>query len=376
MGRSSARCSHDRSRSRPACLVPTLRVGIPSATLCVVFDLPGGHPEAGTSPLAPGTRSVHDGIPTRSVGTRKGAPGMIEEGKAAVSSSTGGRLSLGRLMFGVAIAALGFSFDSRIALFVYAYVVYPIVFLGIVLTGWRSQDRSRASYLAAARWTRVRRARTGWLASLDRDPHDPHYYSLYGWMCLPYRRMCRRSSSRPVRPGPARLARRLALDPPPANGASTSMTILLAVPARASVAAADDFRDKVAPILESKCVRCHGESAKKGGLALHSAEALKPAARAAPRSSRASPRRRSSSRRSPATSPRCPRAASRSRPTRSRRCEPGSTSGAKWPEGVTLKAAKAAGRSLVGDPAAEAARRPLRPRCGTGIRSTPSSSPA
>ncbi|MDB5351719.1 MAG: Protein of unknown function (DUF1553)/Protein of unknown function (DUF1549)/Planctomycete [Planctomycetota bacterium] len=39
--------------------------------------------------------------------------------------------------------------------------------------------------------------------------------------------------------------------------------------------AADDFRDKVAPILEARCVRCHGETAKKGGLALHTAEAMK-----------------------------------------------------------------------------------------------------
>ncbi len=52
------------------------------------------------------------------------------------------------------------------------------------------------------------------------------------------------------------------------------MTILL-MSALLAAAPADDFRDKVAPILETKCVRCHGESARKGGLALHSAEAFK-----------------------------------------------------------------------------------------------------
>jgi len=41
------------------------------------------------------------------------------------------------------------------------------------------------------------------------------------------------------------------------------------------ISSADDFRDVVAPVLESRCVRCHGESAKKGGLALHSAEAVR-----------------------------------------------------------------------------------------------------
>jgi cytochrome c553 len=35
------------------------------------------------------------------------------------------------------------------------------------------------------------------------------------------------------------------------------------------------FREKVAPILEARCVRCHGMGAKKGGLSLTSAEALR-----------------------------------------------------------------------------------------------------
>ncbi len=36
----------------------------------------------------------------------------------------------------------------------------------------------------------------------------------------------------------------------------------------------EDFRAKVAPILETKCIRCHGEVSRKGELALHTAGAL------------------------------------------------------------------------------------------------------
>lgn len=43
----------------------------------------------------------------------------------------------------------------------------------------------------------------------------------------------------------------------------------------ADVASADDdFRDRVAPILESRCLRCHGHVVKKGGLSLVTSESL------------------------------------------------------------------------------------------------------
>ena len=47
-------------------LVPTLRVGMPSRTLCVL--------RRWTWPPIPTTQSVEEGIPTRSVGTRADAP--------------------------------------------------------------------------------------------------------------------------------------------------------------------------------------------------------------------------------------------------------------------------------------------------------------
>ena len=52
------------------------------------------------------------------------------------------------------------------------------------------------------------------------------------------------------------------------------MTIFL-VSCLSALTVADKFRDKVAPILEAKCVRCHNDTAKKGGLSLHSADAMK-----------------------------------------------------------------------------------------------------
>ena len=52
-------------------LVPTLRVGMPSSTLCVVFR-PARRPLCvPISPAQMPPRSGEDGIPTRSVGTRE-----------------------------------------------------------------------------------------------------------------------------------------------------------------------------------------------------------------------------------------------------------------------------------------------------------------
>ena len=49
-----------------------------------------------------------------------------------------------------------------------------------------------------------------------------------------------------------------------------ALTALLGVAASARSFGADDrlFRERVAPILESRCVHCHGELAPKGGLSL------------------------------------------------------------------------------------------------------------
>ena len=50
----------------------------------------------------------------------------------------------------------------------------------------------------------------------------------------------------------------------------------LGLAARTSCAAADDqlFRDKVAPILERRCLHCHGEATHKGNLSLSTAAAV------------------------------------------------------------------------------------------------------
>ena len=49
-----------------------------------------------------------------------------------------------------------------------------------------------------------------------------------------------------------------------------AVTILLALATTSRSWGADDslFRDKVAPILATRCVRCHGDLAPKGGLSL------------------------------------------------------------------------------------------------------------
>ena len=47
----------------------------------------------------------------------------------------------------------------------------------------------------------------------------------------------------------------------------------LGLAATRTVAGADDptFRDKVAPILEQRCLHCHGEATHKGNLSLRTA---------------------------------------------------------------------------------------------------------
>ena len=41
-----------------------------------------------------------------------------------------------------------------------------------------------------------------------------------------------------------------------------------------SAAAAPDFKKDIQPILEAKCVLCHGTGKEKGGLQLHTREAM------------------------------------------------------------------------------------------------------
>ena len=60
------------------------------------------------------------------------------------------------------------------------------------------------------------------------------------------------------------------------RGHRGSIPALLALGMTCAAASGDDtlFRDRVAPIFETHCVRCHGSKTAKGGLALDSAEGL------------------------------------------------------------------------------------------------------
>jgi mono/diheme cytochrome c family protein len=69
----------------------------------------------------------------------------------------------------------------------------------------------------------------------------------------------------------------MALSVPARLGASLCLALWSALPARA-----DDFRDAVAPILEAKCVRCHGGTSTKGDLSLATLEAAREGGQSGP----------------------------------------------------------------------------------------------
>ena len=97
-----------------------------------------------------------------------------------------------------------------------------------------------------------------------------------------------------------------------------------------------DFRDRVAPIFERHCVRCHQGEKAKGGLVLSDAAHALAGAKAGRRLFRASPMKACWWTTSRATSPRCPKMPRRSSPTRSQAIRHWIEAGAVWPAGMTL----------------------------------------
>ena len=106
--------------------------------------------------------------------------------------------------------------------------------------------------------------------------------------------------------------------------------------------APDDFQGTVAPILEARCVRCHGEAVQKGGLALHSAAATRSGGDSGEAVVPGKPDESLLIHKITGDEPEMPKDDERLSAEEVAALRRWIESGAHWPEGITLKGAKRA----------------------------------
>ena len=189
-----------------------------------------------------------------------------------VGSKRERRPSLGRLVGGIALVSCFLVQESRLVLVAATYLLYPGTMVWLSNSGRLARiarDRPTVAQLALVALAGLSFAvaclLTGWpIYFLMTDLPDE--ISVIWFMGAIVRMLIL---------APTILASFVVWMIPAvsAKGASLSMTIVVASMVVALLSA-DEFREAVAPILETRCVRCHNQANQKGHLALDTADAV------------------------------------------------------------------------------------------------------